>query len=438
MGTLTFGGAGTLTTGGAGSMTLADAEEPSLYPTPEIVSSQPATISLSMPAYLTPTAIPGLETEIIRVSDQTVFGGGHQFYRHRYAKTQAWNSNGSLIKLDMADGRVALLNGTTYELLLQFTANSEPVWSETDPMVLYGTGTGGLFIERTLGGTAAAPTQGTTRTVVTVPGWTGADTYIGVGEGHLSAADGRYVVLVGDLGADVHIAVIDIVSETVIDTLNLGALTPGSSLDWVAISPSGTYVLVGYNGASGQRFEVYDRATLTLQRTIDPTGAGTQGLAHADMGYDSAGNECVVIMDTDNTSGTYIAIRSYRLDNGAATTQLPADQMASNYHISCRNTARPGYAYVSTYADPGNDDTKDLWREIFALKLDGTGTIERFSQHFRHENPTDNFSIPGTLNYMRQSQATPNRDGSKVLFASDFGDGADTAIVYAYVVGVSV
>jgi hypothetical protein len=407
------------------------------YPADITVSAQPAEISLSIPAYLTPTAIPGLDTQIIRISDQATFTGGHQFYRHRYSKTQPWNSNETLIKLDMADSRVAILNGTTYELLATLSLNSDPVWSETNPMVLYGVGNGGLLIERTLGGTVAAPTIGTTRTVVTVGGGTWGATYLGVGEGHLSA-DGRYVVLLGAVGADIHLAVVDIVGETVVDTINLGALTPGSGIDWAAISPSGTYVLVGYNGASGQRFEVYDAATLTLQRTIDPTGTGTQGLAHADMGYDSAGNECVVVMNTDNTSGNYIAFLSYRLDTGASTVQLLATHMASNYHISCRNTGRPGWAYIGTYADPGNDDTKFLYKEIFALKLDGTGTIERFSQHFRHETPTDNVAVFGTLNYQRQAQAVPNRTGTKVMFASDWGDGASTAIVYAYVAGVLV
>jgi hypothetical protein len=410
--------------------------EPSRYPDQAVLTEQPSTIALSIPAYLTPTAIPGLQTEIVRVSDQATFTGGHQFYRHRYSKTQAWNSDETLIKLDMADSRVAILSGSTYALLATLSLNSDPVWSETDPMVLYGVGSGGNLIERTLGGTVASPTIGTTRDVIaSITDWT--TTYLGVGEGHLSA-DGRYVVLVGAVGSDLHIASVDIVGETVLATKNLGALVAGSELDWAAISPSGTYVLVGYNGASGQRFEVYDRDTLTLQRTIDPTGSGSGGLAHADMGYDSAGNECVVTMDTDNTSGTYIAIRSYRLDTGAATTQLPAVQMASNYHISCRNTDRPGYAYISTYADPGNDDTKYLWREIFALKLDGTGTIERYSQHFRHENPTTATVGGQDLNYLRQAQCTPNRDGTLVLFSSDFGDGANTAIVYDYVVGLEV
>ena len=77
-------------------------------------------------------------------------------------------------------------------------------------------------------------------------------------------------------------------------------------------------------------------------------------------------------------------------------------------HGSARNTLRPGWFYV-TYGrgQPG----MRFNAEIVAVKLDGSGTVERFG-HYHSTAST----------YRAQAQAVPSPDGRRVLFASDWAE----------------
>lgn len=79
------------------------------------------------------------------------------------------------------------------------------------------------------------------------------------------------------------------------------------------------------------------------------------------------------------------------------------------------------YANFSTY----NTSNSDMpgYDEVYALKLDGSGTAERFG-HIHHAN---------TGTYEFQAQAVPNRDGSRVLFASAWDGANGSSNVYAFV-----
>ena len=82
-------------------------------------------------------------------------------------------------------------------------------------------------------------------------------------------------------------------------------------------------------------------------------------------------------------------------------------------HLSRRNYLRPGWASV---------DDGSLNGEIFAIKLDGSKTVERFA-HMRTSGAT----------YDAQAKGVFSPDGSKVMFNSDWGSGT----VYAYVAEMS-
>ena len=74
-------------------------------------------------------------------------------------------------------------------------------------------------------------------------------------------------------------------------------------------------------------------------------------------------------------------------------------------HISCRNFKRPGWCYVSAHDSKGN-----AMYEVFAVKLDGSQTVERFAHHHTTAStePT-------------QARGVPSPDGTKVMFGSDWG-----------------
>lgn len=109
----------------------------------------------------------------------------------------------------------------------------------------------------------------------------------------------------------------------------------------------------------------------------------------------------------------------FRLSDGAQTALLPANALEWG-HVSCRNLGRPGWAYFSNYQ---YDNVPALGRDqLVAVKLDGSQTVEVFG-----------FANHRTNTYDESPFAVPNRDGTKVLFGSEWGH---PGTVYAYVAEV--
>ena len=97
--------------------------------------------------------------------------------------------------------------------------------------------------------------------------------------------------------------------------------------------------------------------------------------------------------------GKQRGIWGYKLKNGKRYRLLP--DKYDGGHLSCQNFKRPGWCYLSC--------NQKGYKEVFALKLDGSGIVERFAKHHT-SNKT----------YLSEAQAVPNPDGTKVMFASDW------------------
>ncbi len=188
------------------------------------------------------------------------------------------------------------------------------------------------------------------------------------------------------------------------------------------MSQSGNYAVVNINNrASGgsARFDVYNNSIYKLYTASIYAGG------HADFGYDTAGNE-IMLGDFDGNTTT---LYTFNLATQHLTKQLSPAVNGWSTHVSCHNLNRPGYCYISNlYIDDVPSENAYAYREVYAVKLDGSGTVERFSQDFKAAAPANNA-------YERTARAVPNRDGSLVLFASDWGNPTSSAIVYDYVAG---
>lgn len=209
---------------------------------------------------------------------------------------------------------------------------------------------------------------------------------MGGGEGNIDYND-RYLVLSAVQGNDVYAVLLDLQSkEYVWGKNNPKKLNVSKSVfDWITISPSGKYILV----KSFSKLFLYDR-NFTLIRTL------ANRAAHGDIGYDSNGNEMYLQMRLGGAG-----IFGYVL-NDSRHYQEPVKLLDSNYgggHISCRNYNRKGWCYVST-AGAGT-------REVFALKLDGSKTVQHYAQS--HETTA------------RAPMVNVSPDGTTVLFTSNFG-----------------
>jgi len=126
------------------------------------------------------------------------------------------------------------------------------------------------------------------------------------------------------------------------------------------------------------------------------------------------------------------------MDTGATQTYLPGSgqpagfYVAYNTHFSCRNTARPGYVYISVYSDAA--DTRNfMMRDNFALKLDGSGLVERWTQYFGCCESLGWASI-NPPQVPRTSRATVSPTGDRMIFSTDWGVATSGITIYDYLV----
>ncbi|MBE0594441.1 MAG: hypothetical protein M9951_06290 [Burkholderiaceae bacterium] len=368
------------------------------------MSSQPVDRIGAMPGYLSSTAFEGLETRVMRITD-TSLGSGRRF-RHAYSLRQPWNADGS--RLLLVQSPTQLFDGRTYEALGKLSVPGDAVWSNHDPDVMYGV-SGNRFVRLKV----STRTQSTLRTFGEYT-----QVYIGGGEGNISDDD-RYVALIGTRSGGVDVLVYDIANDVVVSSRRFdGYSGPWGDVDSAAISPSGKYVLVGMT-RPGYSYALYDRQTMTFQRTLVD-----KQLSHADMGYTVEGDEALVTQASGRS-----AIYSIRLSDGYQREEAPVSYMGWNQHTSCRNNQRPGWCYISTSYHNAATGAY-MYRQIFALKLDGTGTVQRFAPGTFADNPSDS-------SYDRQAHAVPSRDGRRVLFASDWRDASAGAPIHTYVAGIA-
>lgn len=359
---------------------------------------------VARPGYLDPITDPTFGTTITRISDLRAFDTNNDTLRHAYAKNQPWNADGSLIMLDY-QYPAAVLDGETYEFLRWVHQPSLAAWSNVDPFKTIGTAS------RTNRLVSADMRRDWDRT--TIRKFRGYDTInFGQGEGNLSNDD-RYIALFGIKSGHADLFVYDLENNRVVSRRDLGNATIGdgsATINNATMSQSGEFVFVEYNayGPGKKRGIVAFDRDLSFLRQLSHNGG-----SHYDACLDARGRDTVVVQG--NSSSSLVSVRP---DTGARTRLLGAGKLNYSIHISCRNLDRPGWAYISEFAD---DPARNAnYQEIFAVRLDGSGTVNRFAHEHHSANRV----------YKREPHAVPNRDGSKVLWASDWGKAKGP--VYAY------
>lgn len=375
------------------------------YPKEQLITSRLADHIGAAPGYLTQIGFTGFDTSVMRITD-TSFGGGRLF-RHDYSIRQPWNADGS--QLLLKNSPTALLDGRTFRPLGSLNLPDDAIWSNRDPDLIYGV-EANSFVRLTV----SSRNQQTMRTF---PNYS--RVYIGGGEGNVSDDD-RYVVLIGKAPSAVDILVYDIPDDRVVSTRRFEGYTgPWGDIDSAVISRSGKYVVLGVSKPE-RGYDLYDSKSMAfLRRLVD------NQRSHADIGYTTEGHEVLVTQASRDT-----AMSSIRLADGVQRQEVAGELMAWNQHTSCRNNLRPGWCYVGTSYQDANTSAY-MYRQIFAIKLDGTGKVQRFAPNPFADKPADE-------EYMRESHAVPSRDGRLVLFASDWRDGSSSAVIHTYVAGTQI
>ncbi len=345
-----------------------------------------ATPSLARPSLLSALLDPLLGTRTTRISNT-------DGVRHAYSRISAWNSDGSKILLGFNyPGR--MLDGRTYRDLGSFRQVSQAVWSNVDPNKLYGA-IGNAFYRQSATSGAITKLRAFTNYVSIT---------IGDYEGGISDDD-RYVALIGTTsGGSRHLITYDIAANSLVADIAVP-----SGINNAQISRKGTYVVVVNNADGTARGQGVERYTRNLASRINLTPYGR----HGDNALDASGNEIYVSNNAPN-------VVAYNLATGGGRRLLSGTTAFEYGHVSGRNIKRPGWIYLSVFNNsvtsgrPGHD-------QIVAVKTDGSGIVEVFG--FSHHTNTSNYAM--------QPHAVPSPDGTKVLFASEWGSSS----VLAYVAG---
>jgi hypothetical protein len=380
---------------------------------------------LSQPAQGNAVTDPVFGTQIRRLSNAIV--SGNLGIAPQYSKRQAWNCNDSLIlMLNCEDGYFSLYDGQTYQFirgLMDPVVGGEDVfWHPAQKNTI-------IYTDSIIYSYNVVTNERTSLHVFTDY------TYVNTkGEGNLSY-NGRYYAFVGQVynygtgeTFNKDIVVYDMQEDQVIATMPVSHAAGSGDIDWMSISPLGDYVVIDYSDWENGRHhgvEVYDRNLNFLWQV--GLGAG-----HSDLGIDQLGNE-IIIKDVYDGDLNITHFRKYRLSDGAMTNLLDVSP-DFDQHISLRNIDRRGWCFISTFDYVGRlTDNEASWLpfedEIFALKLDGSGDVERICHH--HSRRYFAEDDPGI--YWAEPHATVNRLGTKVIWGSNWRhDMGDVQSVDAY------
>ena len=202
-----------------------------------------------------------------------------------------------------------------------------------------------------------------------------------------------------------------------------------TKLDWVGMSPLGNWVLIGGDYDNGGNLAGLTMANreLTLFHRLDYT------TAHADVGLDTDGNEVIIMQNTmtDYIDLLPIDLRtqpileaggSYNNTNRTPLVRLfYSDEspygLRSGIHISCN---APGYCVISTFIEPDQPEQNWLDRTIIIIKLDRQNPNAYYLAKL--------FNTSGS--YWEETQATISNDGSKIVWASNWGQNVGNEQVF--------
>jgi hypothetical protein len=334
---------------------------------------------------------PVFGTTIKRITAPTQMSGKSRI-RHFYSKSNPFNANETRAIMYASDGDIILYDAITWRPIKSLDIDdSEPEiqWHPTDPNIFYF-----MYRDNSLG-EAMYRYDVRNDSQKLVHSFREYENARGLNEGNMDKS-GRYYALVGfrnDKASEAF--VYDVMTDKTSKRL---PVTERMVEDWISVSPSGRYVVM----MGGDRSRVYD---INMKHLHDlPKGS----FGHADICQLADGSEALVYDGADHELDRNRNINIADLATGKVRIGVRIG-WRSTPHVSCRNLDLPGWALISTSGPDNKYPNHDL--EIFWLKLDGSGEVRRVAHHR---------SSRERGGYFAETQAVTNRDGSKIIFASNW------------------
>jgi hypothetical protein len=270
------------------------------------------------------------------------------------------------------------------------SSSSEPKWSRTDPNELY-------FIS----GTNLKKYNIGTNASTVVHAFSEYTNVSGMGESDISF-DGRYLVLAGNKR---YVFVYDLVTDTKGPIYDAGA---AGLFDQLYITPDNN-IIVGWYAKGSARMngvELFDK-NMVFQRQL------AHAMGHMDVTRDTTGEEVMVWAngaDSQLQVPCPAGITKVRLSDAKQTCVWTGDWSIAK-HVSA--TDNNGWFFVDTY-NPNDVIPPAGWvtytDELLQVKLDGS-EVRRLAHH--RSRPLNGYTY--------QPKASVSRDGSKLVFTSNFG-----------------
>src|SRR5580704_11997126 len=318
-------------------------------------------------------------------------GGDLQWIENEYSTMAAFNSDNSKFIL-VQQSYYGLYDGDgtfLYTLPLEISSSSEPRWSRSNNGVLY-YHSGNQLKTYTVA-------TGALETIHTFTEYTSIS---GTGESDISA-DGDHFVFVGN-GSQIFIYQVSTGKK--FQVLNVGS----NGFDSAYITPS-NQVIVSWLTSGTTRY--------TGQELFDINMNFLRQLSHADghkhLTTDTNGDEVLIWTNSDDPApiaNCQNGIVKIRLADATQTCLL---QLSWTLAVHITAPDGNGTAFVDTEApanpQPGTSAWVPYTNELIQVKLDGSGTT-RWAHHR---------SFP-VNSYNWQPKLTISRDGTHMLYASDF------------------
>lgn len=177
--------------------------------------------------------------------------------------------------------------------------------------------------------------------------------------------------------------------------------------DYVSMSPSGEYVIASWSHESGLGTRAYTKDFSSFVQLH-------HGSEHSDLVKLANGHDAFVSIDYQANGGSVFYID---IQTGEKVDLFPSylNGSVTAMHFSGRAFDKPGWVLISTYDE--NKASEWLHQKIFAVELTENPRIFNIANHHSMEG-----------GYWTEPQATVNKDFTKILFNSNWGNGSSTDI----------
>lgn len=340
---------------------------------------------------------PAFGAKVTRITDITQVPGVERL-RHYYSKRNPFNADGSRAVMSSSDGYHWLYDTNTWETIRYLplqSSDAEVHWHPVDKDKIFLVDFGSEYNISRMFWLNASSGEKTLLLDMEQHGFVNAS---GMMEGNPDKDMTSYAVAGKTKDGSTGMALVDINKGQMIARRTID---PGWVDDWISVSPSGKYIVAMGKGYS----RIFDRQ-LKLLHTL-PEGS----YGHGDICLTPSGREALVFDGADLQLNGDRNINIAWLDSGELEIGARIGWRATP-HVSCRNFDFPGWALISTQgSDSWRHDYSNLDFEIFWLKLDGSGEVRRLAHHH---------SSRERGGYFAEQHAVTNRDGTRIIFASNW------------------